>query len=117
MHRALLPEIGRIERGQRQSKASHDQCLNRLGFVLEPGAVRAGARVSMCQPVRQLVHECQQLLLWTQAQAQRNHVAAKLATHALGQSRAHQASAASFNISLERADVVDEDRCHCPVSF
>jgi len=54
----------------------------------------------MCQPVRQFVHERQQFLLWSQACAQRNEVAENPAMHALGQTRAHQASAVALNVGL-----------------
>jgi hypothetical protein len=54
----------------------------------------------MCQPVRQFVHERQQFLLWSQACAQRNEALEHSAMHALGQSRAYQASAVALNVGL-----------------
>src|ERR1700730_13567075 len=65
----------------------------------------------MCEPMHQFVYERQQFLFWTQAGAQGNEVAACPAMHPLGQSGAHQASAAALNVAFERTDVV-EDRCH-----
>jgi len=65
----------------------------------------------MREPMHQFVHERQQFLFRSQAGAQRNQVAAYSAMHALGQSGAHQASAAALNVAFERTNVV-EDRCH-----
>jgi hypothetical protein len=94
----------------------HHQCLDRFGFVFKKSAQQMRGRIAMHQPMGQLVHQRQKLLLRALTGAHQNEVAKNSARDALGQGRAHQAGAAALGVQLQRANVM-EDRGQRRIPF
>src|SRR6267154_5042715 len=65
----------------------------------------------MRQPMSQFMHQGQQFLLGIQVRPQHDEIAEHPAVHRFWQRRAHQAGTATFDVGLERTNVV-EDRGH-----
>ncbi len=108
-------EIGIVNRA-RQSELRHHQRLHRFGFVFEDGGMRCGIHASMGQPMRQLVHQSQQLLFRIEARAQGDEVTRHPAVHRLGQGGAYQARAAALDVGFQGPDVM-KDRYHRSIPY